>query len=487
VSWLSDSGRRDQSVKRCDLSIWAPVIYRSHTCGRARKADVGKTVRLSGWVHRVRDHGGVLFIDLRDHYGMTQVVADPDSPAFKTAETVRGEWVIRVDGKVKARAPETESTPTCRPARSRSSPREIEVLSAGQGTAAAGVRRAGLSGGHAPQVPLPRPAPRDAAQEHHEAHQGHRVDAPRMTRSASTNSDADPDRLLARRRARLPGAEPHPSRQVLRAAAGAAAVQAAADGAGFDRYFQIAPCFRDEDPRADRLPGEFYQLDLEMSFVTQEDVFDTMEPVIRGVFEEFAEGKPVTPDFPRIPYDEAMRKYGSDKPDLRNPIEMQDVTEHFRGSGFKVFAGMIEKDPKVRGLGDPGPGTGGSRAFCDRMNAWAQGEGQPGSATSSGAKGEEGGRRPARQEHRPERTEAIRTSSASRTATPCSSSPAIRRSSTSSPARRAPASARNSASSTRPLRALLDRRLPVLRVERGREEGRLLHNPFSMPQGGWRR
>ena len=148
---------------------------------------------------------------------------------------------------------------------------------------------------------------------------------------------------------------------------------------GFDRYFQIAPCFRDEDPRADRLPGEFYQLDVEMSFVEQDDVFAAMEPVMTGVFEEFAGGKPVTKGWPRIPYDEAIRKYGTDKPDLRNPIEMQDVTEHFRGSGFKVFAGMIEKDAKARIWAIPAPG-GGSRAFCDRMNGWAQGEGQPGLA-----------------------------------------------------------------------------------------------------------
>jgi len=146
---------------------------------------------------------------------------------------------------------------------------------------------------------------------------------------------------------------------------------------GFDRYFQIAPCFRDEDPRADRLPGEFYQLDVEMSFVEQEDVFQTMEPVIRDVFADFAKGKPVTETFPRIPYDESMRKYGTDKPDLRNPIEMQDVSDHFRGSGFKIFAGMLEKDPKVQVWGIPAR-TGGSRAFCDRMNSWAQGEGQPG-------------------------------------------------------------------------------------------------------------
>ena len=147
--------------------------------------------------------------------------------------------------------------------------------------------------------------------------------------------------------------------------------------AGFDRYFQIAPCFRDEDARADRSPGEFYQLDLEMSFVTQDDVFNTVEPILRGLFEEFGGGKPVTQKFPRIPYAEAMRKYGTDKPDLRNPIEMEDVTEHFRGSGFKVFAGMIEMDANTRIWAIPAKG-GGIRAFCDRMNAWAQGRGAAG-------------------------------------------------------------------------------------------------------------
>src|SRR5690606_3288233 len=176
---------------------------------------------------------------------------------------------------------------------------------------------------------------------------------------------------------------------------------------GFDRYFQIAPCFRDEDPRADRLPGEFYQLDVEMSFVEQEDVFQTMEPIIRGVFEEFGEGKPVTPVFPRIPYEEAIRKYGTDKPDLRNPIEMQDVTEHFRGSGFKVFAGMIEKDPKVRVWAVPAP-SGGSRAFCDRMNSWAQSEGQPGLGYIFWREGEEGGAGPIAKNIGPERTGGIR-------------------------------------------------------------------------------
>jgi aspartyl-tRNA synthetase len=175
---------------------------------------------------------------------------------------------------------------------------------------------------------------------------------------------------------------------------------------GFDRYFQIAPCFRDEDPRADRLPGEFYQLDVEMSFVEQGDVFAAMEPVITGVMEEFADGKPVTKGWPRIPYDEAIRKYGTDKPDLRNPIEMADVSEHFRGSGFKVFAGMLEKDAKARVWAIPAPG-GGSRAFCDRMNGWAQREGQPGLGYIFWREGEEGGAGPIAKNIGAERAMAI--------------------------------------------------------------------------------
>jgi aspartyl-tRNA synthetase len=178
--------------------------------------------------------------------------------------------------------------------------------------------------------------------------------------------------------------------------------------AGFDRYFQIAPCFRDEDPRADRLPGEFYQLDVEMSFVTQDDVFDTMEPVIRGLFEAFAEGRPVTARFPRIPYREAMRKYGSDKPDLRNPIEMAEVTEHFAGAGFKVFAEMIVRDETTQVWAIPAPG-GGNRAFCDLMNAWAQGQGQPGLGYIFFREGEEGGAGPIAKNIGGERTAAIRS------------------------------------------------------------------------------
>ncbi len=209
---------------------------------------------------------------------------------------------------------------------------------------------------------------------------------------------------------------------------------------GFDRYFQIAPCFRDEDPRADRLPGEFYQLDLEMSFVTQDDVFAAVEPVIRGVFEEFGGGKPVTQNWPRIPYAEALRKYGSDKPDLRNPLVMQNVSEHFRGSNFKVFARLLE-DPKNEVWAIPGP-TGGSRAFCDRMNSWAQGEGQPGLGYIMWREGGEGAG-PLANNIGPERTAAIREQLGLKEAMPPSSSPAIRRSSTSSPVLPAPRLARS--------------------------------------------
>jgi len=351
--------------------------YRSHTCAALRKSDVGSAVRLSGWVHRVRDHGGVLFIDLRDHYGVTQVVADPDSPAFKMAETVRGEWVIRVDGTVKARTEETinRNMPT---GEIELYAREIEVLSA------------------AKELPLPvfgEPEyPEDvrlkyrfldlrretlhknivkrteiiAAMRRRMNEIGFTEYTTPILTASSPEGARDflvPSRLHPGSFYALPQA-PQQYKQLLMVA-------------GFDRYFQIAPCFRDEDPRADRLPGEFYQLDLEMSFVEQEDVWDTMEPMIRSIFADFAGGKPVTGKFPRIPYDTAIRKYGSDKPDLRNPIEMQEVTAHFAGSGFKVFANMIASNPKVEIWAIPAK-TGGSRAFCDRMNAWAQSQGQPG-------------------------------------------------------------------------------------------------------------
>ena len=351
--------------------------YRSHTCGAPRAADIGSQIRLSGWVHRVRDHGGVLFIDLRDHYGLTQVVADPDSPAFQAAEAVRSEWVIRVDGRVRER-PEGTLNPELATGEIEVFATEIEVLS------------------KAEEIPVPvfgepdypedmRLTYRflDLRRETLHANIMRRMEVIRFMRrqmedagffefatpilTASSPEGARdflvPSRLHEGMFYALPQA-PQLYKQLLMVS-------------GFDRYFQIAPCFRDEDPRADRLPGEFYQLDVEMSFVTQEDIFQKMEPIVRSVFAEFADGKPVTEVFPRIPFDQAIAKYGSDKPDLRNPIEMQDVTEHFRGSGFKVFAGMIEKDPKVRVWAIPAP-TGGSRAFCDRMNSWAQGEGQPG-------------------------------------------------------------------------------------------------------------
>jgi len=380
--------------------------YRSHTCGALRESDVGTSVRLSGWVHRVRDHGGLLFVDLRDHYGLTQIVCDPDSPAFPVIETLRAEWVVRIDGEVKARTPETinDRLPT---GRVEVFVRVAEVLSASK------------------ELPLPVFGEPDYPEETRLRYRF--LDLRRetlhkniMTRTAviaemrkrmaaagftefqtpiltasSPEGARDflvPSRIHAGKFYALPQA-PQQYKQLLMVA-------------GFDRYFQIAPCFRDEDPRADRLPGEFYQLDLEMSFVEQDDVFETMEPVMRGVFETFANGFPVTQEFPRIPHSVAMRKYGSDKPDLRNPIEMQAVTDHFAGSGFKVFAGMIANDPKVEIWAIPAP-KGGNRAFCDRMNSWAQGEGQPGLGYIFWREGEEGGAGPLAKNVGPERTAAI--------------------------------------------------------------------------------
>ena len=384
--------------------------YRSHTCAELNTSNVGETARLSGWVHRVRDHGGLLFIDLRDHYGMTQIVADPDSPAFRTAETVRGEWVIRVDGKVKARSDETvnRNLPT---GGIEMFATDIEVLS-----------KAG-------ELPLPvfgePDYPEDirlkyrfldlrretlhanimkrtkiiAKMREEMGNAGFTEFSTPILTASSPEGARDflvPSRIHPGKFYALPQA-PQQYKQLLMVS-------------GFDRYFQIAPCFRDEDPRADRLPGEFYQLDVEMSFVTQDDVLGTMEPVLRNVFAAFADGKPVTETFPRIAYADAIRKYGSDKPDLRNPIEMQAVTEHFAGSGFKVFAGMIASDPKVEVWAIPVKG-GGSRAFCDRMNSWAQGEGQPGLGyvfwRTEGDAIEGAG--PIAKNIGPERTEAIRT------------------------------------------------------------------------------
>ncbi len=380
--------------------------YRTHTCAALTTADVGNNVRLSGWVHRVRDHGGLLFIDLRDHYGLTQLVIDPDSKAFAAAENVRAEWVIRVDGEVKARTPETANLkqPT---GGVEVFIREIEVL------------------GEAKELPLPVFGEPDYPEDIRLRYRF--LDLRRETLHANIVKRTKIISSMRRRMDEIGFAEystpiltassPEGARDFLvpsRIHPGTffALPQAPQQYkqllmvAGFDRYFQIAPCFRDEDPRADRLPGEFYQLDLEMSFVTQEEIWDTIEPVMRGIFEEFGEGKPVTQKFPRIPYDVAIRKYGSDKPDLRNPIEMQDVSEHFRGSGFGVFANQLASDDKVQVWAIPAP-TGGSRAFCDRMNAWAQGEGQPGLGYIFFKDGAGSG--PVAKNVGPERTEAIRS------------------------------------------------------------------------------
>jgi aspartyl-tRNA synthetase len=379
--------------------------YRSHTCGALRESDIGKMARLSGWCHRIRDHGGVLFIDLRDHYGLTQCVADPDSPAFKDAEKLRSEWVVRIDGKVRRR-PEGTDNPELPTGAVELYVSEIEVL------------------GPAGELPLPVFGEQDYPEDirlkyrfldlrREQLHQnimtrGAIVDAMRkrmkqqgffefqtpILTASSPEGARDflvPSRIHPGRFYALPQA-PQQYKQLLMMS-------------GFDRYFQIAPCFRDEDPRADRLPGEFYQLDVEMSFVTQDDVFAAMEPVITGVFEDFARGKPVTKDWPRIPFAEALRRYGTDKPDLRNPIRMQDVSDHFRGSGFKVFARMLE-DPKNQVWAIPGTG-GGSRAFCDRMNSWAQDEGQPGLGYIMWREGAEGAG-PLANNIGPERTAAIR-------------------------------------------------------------------------------
>ena len=334
---------------------------------------------LSGWVHRIRDHGGLLFVDLRDHFGITQLVADPDSPVFGTIESLRAETVIRVDGPVRARTAETVNPelPTG----------EVELF----------VRDIAILG-PAEDLPLPvfgepdypeetrlryrfldlrRPTPRGRValrsrvvsflRRRMEADGFIEFQTPILTASSPEGARdfLVPSRLHPGKFYALPQA-PQQYKQL-------------AMIAGFDRYFQIAPCFRDEDPRADRSPGEFYQLDIEMSFVEQEDVFAAVEPVLRDLFREFGDGRPVDDPFPRITYQDAMRKYGTDKPDLRNPIEMRDVSDSFRGGGFGIFASLLADDPRSIILAIPAPG-GGGRRFCDRMNAWAQGQGQPGMA-----------------------------------------------------------------------------------------------------------
>jgi aspartyl-tRNA synthetase len=350
--------------------------YRSHTCNDLRATHVGAEVRLSGWVHRVRDHGGVLFIDLRDHYGITQVIADADSPAFGALEKARAEWVIRIDGRVKARDASLVNA--------KIATGEIEVYATGMAVL-----------GPSEELPLPVFGDTEYPEETRLTYRFLDLRREKLHRNMMLRSNVVrsirnrmwdqgftefqtpiitasspegardflvPSRLHPGKFYALPQA-PQQFKQLIMVA-------------GFDRYFQIAPCFRDEDPRADRSPTDFYQLDLEMSFVEQEDVFAAVQPVIQGLFEEFGGGKTVAADWPRIAYRDALLWYGSDKPDLRNPIRMQVVSEHFRGGGFGLFAKILEQDgTEIRAI--PAP-TGGSRTFCDRMNAFAQAQGLPG-------------------------------------------------------------------------------------------------------------
>ena len=387
--------------------------FRSHTCAELNAAHVGQTVRLAGWVHRVRDHGGVLFIDLRDHYGMTQVLADPDSPVFAEVEKVRSEWCIRIDGVVKARDPQLIN-PKIPTGEVEVFVRDLEVL------------------GAADELPLMVFGDQEYPEEtrlryrfldlrreklHNNIMLRSQVVADLRKRmwdigftefqtpiiTASSPEGARdflvPSRLHPGKFYALPQA-PQQFKQLIMVS-------------GFDKYFQIAPCFRDEDPRADRSPTDFYQLDLEMSFVEQEDIFATMEPVLRGAFEAFGNGRTVDTHWPRIAYRDAMKWYGTDKPDLRNPIKMQDVSEHFRGSGFAIFAKLLEQDgTEIRAI--PAPRKKGGdpvgRKFCDRMNAYAQKEGLPGMGYIFWREGENGmeAAGPLAKNIGPERTEAVR-------------------------------------------------------------------------------
>ncbi|HEY5290177.1 MAG TPA: aspartate--tRNA ligase [Caulobacteraceae bacterium] len=381
--------------------------YRTHTCGALRLADEGRSVRLSGWIHRKRDHGGLLFVDLRDHYGLTQFVVHPGAPGFAILDRARPESVVRIDGEVVAR-----EASTINPGLATG---EIEVI----------VRAADLLS-EADELPLPVFGEPDYPEDIRLRYRY--LDLRRDTLHRNIVLRA---RVIDSIRRRMVGAgftefqtpiltasSPEGARDYLvpsRVHPGTfyALPQAPQQFkqllmvAGFDRYFQLAPCFRDEDARADRSPGEFYQLDLEMSFATQEDVFSTMEPVLHGVFEEFAEGRTVTPyPFPRVAYREAISKYGTDKPDLRNPLVMQDVSDHFRDGGFGLFARILS-DRKNAIWAIPAPG-GGARAFCDRMNSWAQGEGAAGLGYVFWREGEEGGAGPIAKNIGPERAEAIR-------------------------------------------------------------------------------
>ncbi|WP_460273963.1 aspartate--tRNA ligase [Celeribacter sp. ULVN23_4] len=383
-------------------------VYRSHTCAELNNSNVGDTVRLSGWVHRIRDHGGILFVDLRDHYGMTQVLCDPDSPVFSDMEKVRSEWCIRIDGTVKARDPELVN-PKLPTGEIEVFVRDLEVLGA-----AAELPLMVFGDQEYPEETRLKYRYLDLRREQMQknmimrsqvvadlrqrmwAQNFNEFQTPIITASSPEGARdfLVPSRLHPGKFYALPQA-PQQFKQLLMVS-------------GFDKYFQIAPCFRDEDPRADRSPTDFYQLDMEMSFVTQQDIFDVMEPVIADMFDKFGKGRKSNRDWPQISYRDAALWYGTDKPDLRNPIKMQDVSEHFRGSGFAIFAKLLEQDGnEVRAI--PAP-KGGSRKFCDRMNKFAQQEGLPGMGyifwRDQGDGMEAAG--PLAKNIGPERTEAIR-------------------------------------------------------------------------------
>ena len=366
--------------------------YRTHNCGELRASNVGETVRLSGWIHRKRDHGGVLFIDLRDHHGLSQVVAAQGSPVLELLDSLRAESVVTITGEVVARGadavnpklPTGEIEVKAREVEVRSSAAELPMPVAGEQEYPEEIRlryryldlrRETMHRNILLRSAVIASIRRRMIEQNFTEFQTPILTAssPEGARDYLVPSRVHPGKFYA-----LPQA-PQMFKQLIMVA-------------GFDRYFQIAPCFRDEDARADRSPGEFYQLDFEMSFVTQDDVFNAIEPVLSGVFQEFADGRTVTPagEYPRIPYKDALLKYGSDKPDLRNPLLITDVSDHFKGSGFGLFAGLVEKGAVVRAI--PAPGTAEkSRKFFDDMNEWARGEGFAGLGYATRKGGEWGG------------------------------------------------------------------------------------------------
>jgi len=366
--------------------------YRTHNCGELRSSDVGSSVRLSGWIHRKRDHGGVLFIDLRDHFGLTQVVAAAGSPVLELLDSLRVESVVTITGEVVARGAEVmnpklatgEIEVVAREVQVQSAAAELPMPVAGEADYPEEIRLKyrylDLRREHMHRNIMLRSAV-IASIRRRMIEQGFTEFQTPILTASSPEGARDylvPSRVHPGKFYALPQA-PQMFKQLIMVA-------------GFDKYFQIAPCFRDEDARADRSPGEFYQLDFEMSYVTQDDVFAAIEPVLSGVFEEFADGKAVTRagEYPRIPYKESLLKYGTDKPDLRNPLLIADVSDAFQGSGFGLFAGIVEKGGVVRAV--PAPGTAEkSRKFFDDMNEWARSEGFAGLGYATRKSGEWGG------------------------------------------------------------------------------------------------